>query len=64
MTKDLVKVLREKADGIRSALGETWGDWLCKEAADRIEELEAELKRKNNMLADIADEYQYRPGFD
>ena len=42
MSDDLVKRLREKAKNKTNSVGDKWGDWVCDEAADRIEALEAE----------------------
>lgn len=36
---ELVKALREKAKGQRNSVGFFWGDWLCTEAANVIEDL-------------------------
>lgn len=35
----LIVALREKAAGKRNTTGDFWGDWICSEAADHLEEL-------------------------
>ena len=32
-------ILREKAAGRRNRVGDIWGDWVCAEAADAIDEI-------------------------
>ena len=38
---EMCSALRDKANGRRNAGGDIWGDWICDEAADHIEALEA-----------------------
>ena len=49
MADDLVKRLREKAKNKTNSVGDKWGDWVCDEAADRIESLEAALQAADEL---------------
>lgn len=48
---ELVQALRDKAAGKRTKLGDTWGDWICRQAADRIEA----LTRAQPLGGEVAD---------
>lgn len=58
MSDDLVKRLREKAKNKRNSVGDKWGDWVCDEAADRIEVLEAERDVLRKGIFDALGRYQ------
>ena len=56
MTDDLLKQLRERTDlrmMTASLPPQPVKDWLCQEAADRIEQLEAALRKLDDMIYEL-----------
>lgn len=58
---DITEIMRDKALGRKNVLNDYWGDCWCKDAADEIDRLRAEVADLNNHIDDI---YREQAGAD